>query len=163
MHRMCGIDDEWSARMQAEVARGVMGAKLAFARVNFNYFISEAAFDYVVDAVHMVANEGWKLLPSYTFDPATGLWRHVDADPRPRLSLHGLSFGEPLAAPTRRASEPESELGRYLEEARTILREAGSSVPAARPRDPVLSPAFERFRWFPLPGEAFVRLQGARP
>ena len=62
----------------------------------------------------------------------------------------------------RRAS-PRRELGRYLEEARGILREAGSSAPAARPRDPVLSPAFERFRWFPLPGEAFARLQGAGP
>ena len=163
MHRMCSIDDVWSARMQAEVARGVLGAKLAFARVNFNYFISKAAFDYIVDAVHMVANEGWKLLPSYTFDPATGLWRHVDADPRPRLSLDGISFGEPLVAPTPPPCEPEAALRRYLEQARGILRDAGSSAPAAKPRDPVLSPSFERFRWFPLPGEAFARLQGSGP
>ena len=163
IHRMCSIDDVWSARMHAEVARGILGAKLAFARVNFNYFISEAVFDYIVDAVHMVANEGWKLLPSYSFDPATGLWRHVDADPRPRLSLDGISFGEPLVAPTPPPCEPEAALRRYLEQARGILRDAGSSAPAAKPRDPVLSPAFERFRWFPLPGEAFARLQGAGP
>jgi hypothetical protein len=29
-----------------------------------------------VEAVHLVADQGWKLLGDYRFDPATGLWRH---------------------------------------------------------------------------------------
>ena len=59
--------------------RGRAGAKLAFARISFNYFISEAVFDYIVEAVHLIANEGWKLLPLYRFDATTGLWRHATA------------------------------------------------------------------------------------
>jgi selenocysteine lyase/cysteine desulfurase len=162
LHRVFSIDDDWSARMRAEIVRGAMGAKLAFTRVNFNYFISDAAFDYVVDAVHLIANEGWKLLPSYAFDPGTGLWRYVDADARRRPCLDAVVLGEPAVPRQRPSTLPESELGRHLEEARRILGEAGSSPPAARPRDPVLSPGFERIRWFPLPGEALARLEGGK-
>ena len=79
IHRMYPIDDDWSQRMDAEVAKGQMGAKLAFTRLSFNYFMSETVFQYILDAVHLIANEGWRLLPLYSFDPGSGLWRHADA------------------------------------------------------------------------------------
>ena len=84
VHRMYPIDDAWSERMDAEVAQGHLGAKLAFARLSFNYFISEAVFDYIVDAVHLVADEGWKLLPLYRFDPDSGIWQPPRRDARRR-------------------------------------------------------------------------------
>ncbi len=56
IHRMYPIDDEWSARMDAEVSAGHMGAKLAFTRLSFNYFISETVFEYIVAAVHLLAD-----------------------------------------------------------------------------------------------------------
>ena len=40
IHRMYPIDDAWSRRMDAEVAKGHLGAKLAFTRLTFNYFIT---------------------------------------------------------------------------------------------------------------------------
>jgi hypothetical protein len=43
-------------------------------------------------------------------------------------------------------------LADQLEEARRILRELETAVPAP-PDDPPLDPSFERARWFPLPGE----------
>ena len=76
--------------MDAEVARGHLGAKLAFARLSFNYFMSETVFEYILEAVHLVANEGWKLLPLYSFDPGSGLWRHPDARARTPLALHDV-------------------------------------------------------------------------
>ena len=87
LHRLYEIDDRFSARMHAEVARGHMGAKLAFTRLTFNYFISEAVFAYILDAVHLIAEHGWKLLPLYRFDPDTGLWRHRAGVPDPPPSL----------------------------------------------------------------------------
>jgi hypothetical protein len=71
-----------SAAMHEEVARGHLGAKLAFTRISFGYFASEAAIGYIVDAVHLVADEGWKLLPYYRFDPASGLWEHEQGGAR---------------------------------------------------------------------------------
>ena len=137
--------------MDAEIANGHMGAKLALTRLTFSYFISETVFDYLVDAVHLVADEGWKLLPLYRFDPLSGLWQHRDGAPDPPLTLG--DFG---AAPSRFPTAPESVLGGQLKTARRIMRDA---CPAAGGVvDPPVSEEFERIRWFPLPSEGRVLL-----
>jgi selenocysteine lyase/cysteine desulfurase len=151
LHRLFGIDDEWSRRMDAEVANGHMGAKLALTRLSFNYFISEMVFDYLVESVHLVADEGWKLLHLYGFDPRSGLWRHRDRAPDPPLTLG--HFG---AAPSRLPTAPESVLAGQLETARRILRDA--RPPDGGVEDPAVGEEFERIRWFPLPSEGRVRL-----
>jgi hypothetical protein len=143
LHRLYPIDDEWSARMHAQARLGRHGATLAFARVSFDYFLSDTVFDYIVDAVHLIANEGRKLLPLYRFDPDTGLWRHAEARPRPLLGL------DDLARPGRLETAPESVLRRQLDDARRIIRAVDVT-----PLDPALPPEFEAIRWFPLPSEA---------
>jgi selenocysteine lyase/cysteine desulfurase/CRP-like cAMP-binding protein len=163
VHRMYPIDDVWSVQMDAEASLGHLGAKLAFVRVNFNYFMSKAVFDYIVEAIHFVAREGWKLLPLYRFDPFTGLWHHDSGRPRPPLTLHDVSFASGvLEFHGPRATEPESALGRYLEEARRIVGEVEAAPPSGAAHDPTLTPEFERVRWFPLPSEALAELQASR-
>jgi selenocysteine lyase/cysteine desulfurase len=143
LHRLYPIDDEWSARMHEQARLGRHGATLAFARVSFDYFLSDTVFDYIVDAVHLIANEGRKLLPLYRFDPDTGLWRHAEARPRPLLGL------DDLARPGRLETAPESVLRRQLDDARRIIRAVDVT-----PLDPALPPELEAIRWFPLPSEA---------
>ena len=75
-HRLLGIDLERSHEFEREIAHGCEGIKPGWVRINFNYFISEAVLDYVVEAVGLVAEHGWRLLPDYRFEPATGMWRH---------------------------------------------------------------------------------------
>ena len=145
IHRIYPVDPVWSAAMHAAAVRGRPGATLGFARVSFNYFISEAVFDYIVEAVHLIANEGWKLLPLYRFDADTGLWQHATARPRPLPTLADLSLGRPL--PTA----PESVLAGQLAEARRII---GAVAPA--PTRPARAAERDRFRWFPLPDEVAV-------
>jgi hypothetical protein len=70
-------------------------------RVNFNYFISDTVADYVMDAVRLVARDGWRLLGDYIFDPETGRWRHRDQrhacrEPRRVVILRG---GHTVAQP----------------------------------------------------------------
>jgi selenocysteine lyase/cysteine desulfurase len=152
VHRLYPVDDAWSSGMHAETLRGNLGAKLSFARVSFHWSMSETAFRYIVDAVHFVADHGWKLLPLYRFDPQTGFWEH----------RHGAAVPEPAledAFSTLRAARttlPESALAGQLDEARRIVR-AINLAPPPPPSDPVLSPGFERIRWFPLPGERVVQ------
>ena len=161
MHRMVPIEDDWSARMDAEVALGHLGAKLSFVRVGFNYFMSEVAFEYLLEAVHLLANDAWKLLPLYRFDPYTGLWHHERGRPRPPLTLHDVSFASgTLEFHGPRATEPETALARYLEDARRIVREVEAAPPEEPPADPRVTPEFEGVRWFPLPGEALAELRG---
>ena len=162
VHRTFPIDDDWSRRMDAEVSRGHMGAKLSFVRVGFNYFFSETVFDYIVQAVHLVADEGWKLLPLYRFDPASGLWQHNRSPSHPPASLRNVSFtsGGAIGGSGRAAVEPEGGLHRRLEEARNVIRSVEAFPPGGPVDDPAVSEEFERVRWFPLPGEALAGLRG---
>ncbi|MEA2607550.1 MAG: hypothetical protein QOI00_2307, partial [Chloroflexota bacterium] len=91
-HRLLGIDIETSHAFEREITRGCEGIKPGWVRVNFNYFISESVFAYITEAVAMVARDGWRLLPWYRFDPATGMWRHAAGSPEPPLSLHDVAF-----------------------------------------------------------------------
>ena len=93
-HRLLGIDIERSHSFEREIARGCEGIKPGWVRVNFNYFISEAVFEYLLEAVHLVADQGWKLLGDYRFDPASGLWRHRRGPVEPPLRLHALRYDD---------------------------------------------------------------------
>jgi hypothetical protein len=116
-----------------------------------------------VEAVHLLADHGWKLLPLYRFDPYNALWHHRSGRPRPPLSLHDVSFASgTLEFHGTRATEPESALAGYLEEARRIIREVEATPPGEPLLDPEVSGEFEHIRWFPLPGEALAELRGTR-
>ena len=158
IHRMYPIDDLWSRRMDAEVSKGYLGAKLAFTRLSFNYFITETVFRYIVDAVHLIADEGWKLLPLYRFEPGSGLWQHRGggaADTAPSLRDFAAALD---GVPARLATAPESALAGQLEAAREIIDAVRARPPAGPLHDPVPSADFERVRWFPLPGEGLTQL-----
>lgn len=47
-----------------------------FARVSIPFFMSDSEIAFVLEALKMVATEGWKLLPQYILNPETGEWRH---------------------------------------------------------------------------------------
>jgi hypothetical protein len=126
--------------------------------VNFNYFISEAVFDYLLEAVHLVADQGRKLLPDYRFDPASGLWRHRRGPVEPPLRLHALRYDEQgrLRFTSSHAKAHDGALAGYLKEARRLLAgrpdlPAGDSAAA-----PGMSADFEALRWFVLPAECLT-------
>ena len=105
---------------------------------------------YVLTAVHLLAREGWKLLPLYRFDPDTGLWRHRAAKEEPaRLDWNDA---EPPA------TAPDSVLPGQRAATRRILGPVGDQQAI----DPALSDEFERIRWFPLPSEGRVGSRDAR-
>ncbi len=155
-HRLLGIDLEHSHRFEREIVNGCEGIKPGWVRVSFNYFISEATFQYIVDAVDMVARYGWLLLPEYRFNPTTGLWRHRGGVVEPPLRLTQLRYDAngALCWPSRHERADESALADHLAQARDLFTRlaaeperppAGATVPAR------LSPEFEELRWFELP------------
>jgi selenocysteine lyase/cysteine desulfurase len=152
-HRLLGIDLETSHEFEREIARGCEGIKPGWVRVNFNYFISETVFDFILQAVEIVATDGWKLLPSYRFDPLTGLWWHAAGPGEAPLSLSDVSYRNGrMEYAVRHRLETETRLGDYLSEARLLL--SGGPVAERPPVDPELDVDFEALRWFPLPSEA---------
>lgn len=155
-HRLLGIDVERSHRYEREITRGCEGIKPGWVRINFNYFISEAVFDYLLEAVHLVAEQGWRLLPDYRFDPATGIWHHRSDLADPPLSLHRLRYDEDggLRYDSEHARAPESVLPTYLEGARRVL--AAVPPPDAPARPGMVSADFEALRWFELPAQCLL-------
>lgn len=47
-----------------------------FVRLTLPYFMLDEDIDFVIDAVCMVAEHGWKMLMQYSFNPETGEWKH---------------------------------------------------------------------------------------
>ena len=152
-HRLLGIDLETSHEFEREISRGCEGIKPGWVRVNFNYFIDEEVFDFILQAVEIVASDGWKLLPQYRFEPESGLWRHAAGAAEPPLSLNDISYERGrMAYAAHRHREPQSRLADYLAEARSMLRKPSSN--GFKAEDPDLDADFQALRWFPLPSEA---------
>jgi selenocysteine lyase/cysteine desulfurase len=150
-HRLLGIDLERSRGFEREIARGCEGIKPGWVRVSFNYFLTQAVFEYVLDAVDLAATDGWRLLPRYRFDPPSGTWRHVDGQPEPPMSLRDVRYEDGhMRFEGHRHHEPGSRLADHLAEARVLLAE-----PPAAAEEQALDVGgdFEDLRWFWLPQE----------
>lgn len=157
-HRLLGIDLDRSHEFEREITGGCEGIKPGWVRVNFNYFLSEEVFRYIVSAVALVAEHGFKLTSQYRFNPATGLWRHKDGAVEPPLRLAQLHYGPDgaLTYPHHEDTVGESALAGYLDEARALFESLPDEVP---PSDSAallaaLGDDFEALRWFDLPVES---------
>jgi selenocysteine lyase/cysteine desulfurase len=163
-HRLLGIDLRTSKELEREIVRGCEGIKPGWVRVNFNYFLSEAQFQFILDAIHLIANDGWRLLPHYTFDPDSGVWRHRRASAVTVMRLGDVSYRTgKMAYRSRHATEPEWALPGYLEEARRVIAGVADELQAVSLEDPPRTPDFEELRWFPLPSEVLAELRGSEP
>ncbi|HVU72375.1 MAG TPA: aminotransferase class V-fold PLP-dependent enzyme [Mycobacteriales bacterium] len=158
-HRLLGIDLDTSHAFQSSITHGCEGIKPGWTRINFNYFISDAVCDYLIEAVHLVAEHGWKLLPDYRFEPATGLWHHRAATPDPPLSLTALAYDRTgaLTYPHVHPTADETALPGYLDDARKLF-ESLHDQPTWDDAEPTgLAPDAEALRWFPLPAICVTR------
>lgn len=157
-HRLLRIDLETAHEYEREVACGHNGMRPGWVRVNFNYFIGDETFEYVVRAIDLVATHGWRLLPEYRFDLESGLWRHRAAKPG-GLRLRDLSYETgSLTYPAAPVLETPSfaaslEVGHRLLLAGAPTRQGDSSESRA---DPSFSVSAESLRWFVLGQEALA-------
>jgi len=159
-HRLLGIDLDRSHEFEREITRGCEGIKPGWVRVNFNYFIDDDTFDYIVDAVALLADEGRKLLPYYRFEPDTGLWKHRDGLAAAPLSLRDVSYGDGTMSYHRRPHLlPDGGLPEYLDRARQLLSRLAEAPPSPQGL-PTTTTDFEHLRWFPYPDEVYGTVSG---
>ncbi len=159
-HRLLGIDLTRSHAFECAIVAGCEGVKPGWVRVNFNYFISETVFEFLLAAVLFVADHGWKFLPHYRFEPLTGRWLPRRGRVEPALRLTDVSYRHGrMAYPSRRVTDTEDALVGYLTDAGRVLEEAlagyGALTLAA---EEALPQDAESLRWFPLPHEALAEL-----
>ncbi|TDH72000.1 hypothetical protein CCR75_003167 [Bremia lactucae] len=142
-------------------------------RMSFPYFVDESEVDYVLQAVHFVANHGYKLLPQYELNCRTGVWRslsRVDAPfpDKKRLfdmriedtnNVQLLSITESIPDIT---AHRERNLQLAMKLANRSIRKAASSHFHQKVK---LSNSNEGLRWFAYPEEAVAAYQefGGKP
>lgn len=147
-HRLLGIDTQRSHDFEAQIAAGCEGIKPGWVRVNFNYFLSEEEFTYLVEAVGLIAEYGERMLPRYDFDSTTGLWRYRGEVPEPPMRLADGVYSKDgsFQWPQRAGTTSASTLPDLLQRAHGILTEA---PPRSTSDDSPLT--FDSLRWFELP------------
>ena len=155
-HRLLGIDIERSHEFEREITGGCEGIKPGWVRVNFNYFLSDTVADYVVEAVRLVARDGWRLLGDYVFDPLTGRWRHRDGVVEPPIRLADVHYADDgsMVVPRADVRGGEHLLAEHLRDGAAIL--AAATPPDLGSHAAGLSADFEHLRWFDLPSGALA-------
>jgi hypothetical protein len=159
-HRLLGIDDARAREFAAQAVAGWLGVKPGWTRVSLSFAMSDAVVDYVIDAVHLVALHGARLLPDYRFDPASGLWSHRAAPP-PAVSLDALSYdvaGSLAGWSGDPGTVPDDALDGYLAAGRSILSGRADPVTGRAGR---VSDEFDRLCWFELPPTCLEPAPGA--
>ena len=147
-HSLLGMDMAYSKALEAQLLQGQMLLRPGWVRLNFNYFLDEATFEYLVRAVELVAEYGGRLLPYYQFDAEAGVWRYQAVRIPLATRLSDLDFSESLEA--QPGLEAELPLQEYLRLAREELQRENRS---AKRYQLALPAAAEALRWFVLPQE----------
>lgn len=152
-HSLLGLDMAHSRAIEAEIAKGAFILRPGWVRLNFNYFIAEQEFEYLVHAIELVAQHGWRMLPYYQFDPASGVWRYQGAPAEMVASLEALNFND--YCPQGVEPAPDVDLP-------AVLFAAEQQLAQDRPHESsfvlALSAETERLRWFVLPQTAMAEL-----
>ena len=156
-HRLLGIDLERSHEFEREITGGCEGIKPGWVRVSFNYFISDAVFEYIVRAVaagRRARLQARAAVPLLDSSPGCGGTRTVRSSRRcgSRSSPTTPRGGSPSPRHDDRA--PESALAGYLAEAVALFASLPDPYADGEPAhvaDERVSDDFEHLRWFDLP------------
>ncbi len=130
-HELLHIDAERSRQTWASIQAGIESIKPGWTRLNFNYFITDQEFEFLLAAIEFVADHGAKFVPLYDLDWRTGAWKHASDKPHPSLF-------EPLEPHHLEPSSTDpTPFQAYLEEAHRIA--SGLPEPFERPIPPDVS------------------------
>ena len=148
-HRLLDIDEDTSERYRFAVQQGYCGLKPGWCRVGLHWVMDDAEAQYVIDAVHFLANEGHQFLSLYDFDLATGTWKHKYAALElPEFSLDA-ALGNVGGEPARLSLALRQQLyDHYMTEARRLAARLRNE-PAARCTS--LEGELEELQFFTMP------------
>ncbi|WP_026374530.1 aminotransferase class V-fold PLP-dependent enzyme [Aestuariibacter salexigens] len=144
-HALLDMDMTYSREIEKEIQAGSMILRPGWVRLNFNYFISDEECDYILQALKLVAEFGWRLLPYYQWDAIEGVWRFQGHLTKLTTSLTDMNFNE------HHVVDDSPELPDYaalLGQAKAILT-APDTHWQTFPLQ--LSDKAEALRWFVLP------------
>ncbi len=153
-HELLGIDKVHSNTIADAVDAGHNILKPGWVRLNLNYFIGEETFEYLLRAVELLAEHGWKMFSAYSYDAERSLWVHSANTPQHCHSLAEISYDKGgFYSPQDVDHGARQSLEIYLEQAEKILTAselAHEDFTSLRPA-PELPQSYENLRWYSLP------------
>lgn len=158
-HRLLGIDATTSRRFERAIAEGHEVLKPGWVRLGLHWCQDAGTVNLLLDAMTFVAEHGWKFLPQYHVDPASGRWTHRFRA-RPEVP-HLDTWLDPRGPATAMAAPA---LGDILPRAHALADEAGQEAARQGPL-PVqgLPASIDDLRWFAWPHEVLADWQAGVP
>jgi selenocysteine lyase/cysteine desulfurase len=122
-HDLLDLSEEKSQGYMVELSTGNTGSKPGWVRLNFNYFIPEEEFQFIVNSLIWISEHGWKLMNAYSFDEDEALWLHKSRSKSKLNSIGDFITNQPVL---NRGSDSERNEKRssYFEEADRIAEES---------------------------------------
>ncbi|XP_059152606.1 uncharacterized protein LOC131938549 [Physella acuta] len=153
------------------------GLRPGFVRLNLPFIVTDSCVDFVIKAIQMTADDGWRLLPMYDFDRQSGRWwyRH-NKDFEPPNTLQDVEFSRgfcdirsprdsipstPLSVDNSDRLSlqydflPGTDYDEILDRAKFLFERASQPGVFDLPdQTPEFTGEAEELRWFMLPSEA---------
>ncbi|HSG60473.1 MAG TPA: aminotransferase class V-fold PLP-dependent enzyme [Pseudomonadales bacterium] len=155
-HSLLNMTMSYSRALETQIAKGHTVLRPGWVRVNFNYFIDEDTFEYMLRAIELVAEHGWRLLPFYQLDTHHNVWRYQGQPMTLATSIETLDFASMAHSDNTGC---KTSLAEWLAQAE---RELFSAKTTLNSYSLTLSPEAEALRWFALPQDAFSELETER-
>eukprot|EP01024_Parvocaulis_polyphysoides_P026699 TRINITY_DN2428_c0_g1_i10.p1 TRINITY_DN2428_c0_g1~~TRINITY_DN2428_c0_g1_i10.p1 ORF type:complete len:446 (-),score=67.34 TRINITY_DN2428_c0_g1_i10:716-2053(-) len=157
-----GDVDRFSRAIQPLVVeKGLEALKWGWVRINLNYFIGNDEVDYIINAIIQISQHAWKLLPQYSVDLQTGLWKHNALQRLPKnfskqlgLFDFGINYNSKILEGSKRPNFSEA-----LQHAQNVYDTAQKYIVDVRYDPRFGQEEVNQVRWFPIPYEAAVMLQ----
>jgi len=148
-HDLLNIDDEKSNQYTSELSLGNLGTKPGWVRLNFNYFIPKEEFDFIVDCITWISDNGWKLLNLYKLDDDEGLWNLKEG---PNIPVNTIkNFVTEFPKLSKGSSSDKTEMRKlYLKEADDIANKELKNFKSKKLQDYKHSQIDNPLRWFSL-------------
>lgn len=154
-HSLLGMDMGYSKRLEAAVTEGVGVMRPGWVRLNFNYFLAEEEFEYLLRALELVAEHGWQLLPLYRYDQQQGVWRYAQTEAGRVDMMANLDWEDWLNRPVIQPGKHPRSLAQEMKLAEQTLHSLIEAAAGnAHPAELLLSAEHEAMRWFVTPSEA---------
>ncbi|KAG1696995.1 tRNA-cytidine(32) 2-sulfurtransferase [Nymphon striatum] len=140
-----------------------------FVRLNLPFFMNDESLDFIINAVKLVCEHAWKLLPLYIVNPETGEWKHHSHQVmKDRKWLGSLSYNEgKFSYPVHFESESQSSLNHQecLLQAEQIFANAENISLKIKLYDQsvIFDASSDKLRSFILPSEAQAYLRNEVP
>ena len=152
-HHLLGIDLAHARQIEAAVVNGSSIIRPGWVRVNLCHFMDQSTVDYIVEAVELIAEHAWRILPFYAYDEQAGRWCFQGKKKATQSWFESLSFSDDMGDNSVENASINTNLEDYLAVGKAEL--TASNMNLTR-QQVTLTAQAESLRWFVLPQEAVL-------